>query len=77
MIELMEERLENTTQSPAELRKRASELREEAQRTDITGVRDAALAIASAMSRSRPHGPPPSDQPFAFVSRRNSLATSF
>jgi len=46
VIELMEERLENTRRSPAELRARATELRAEAQRTDITGVRDAALAVA-------------------------------
>lgn len=45
-IQLMEERLEKTRQSPAELRARATELRAEAQRTDISGVRDAVLAIA-------------------------------
>lgn len=46
VIELMEERLENTRQSPAELRVRANELRTEAQQTDIRGFRDAVLAIA-------------------------------
>jgi hypothetical protein len=45
-IELLEDRLENTRQSPAELRARAVELRAEAQRTDITGIRDATLALA-------------------------------
>lgn len=42
----MEKRLEKTRQSPAQLRARATELRAEAQRTDISGVRDAVLAIA-------------------------------
>ena len=45
-IELMEDRLANTQQSPAELRARAVELRAEAQRTDMTGVRNATLALA-------------------------------
>jgi hypothetical protein len=46
VIELMEELLEKTDQSPDELRARAAELRDEAQRTDIKGYRDAALALA-------------------------------
>ncbi len=45
-IELMEDRLESTRQSPAALRARAVELRAEAQQTDMTGIRDAALALA-------------------------------
>lgn len=45
-IELMEERLRETTQTPAELRARASELRKEAAGTDVLGYRDAALALA-------------------------------
>jgi hypothetical protein len=45
-IELMEDRLENTRQSPAELRARAVDLRAEAQQTDMIGIRDAALALA-------------------------------
>jgi hypothetical protein len=46
VIELMEELLETTRQSPDELRARAAELRDEARRTDIKGYRDAALALA-------------------------------
>lgn len=46
MIELMEERLENTRQSLAELLARADELRAEAQQTDMTGIRNATLALA-------------------------------
>lgn len=46
IIELMEERLNNTRQTPAELRARADELRAEAQQTSVRGVRGAALALA-------------------------------
>jgi hypothetical protein len=46
-IELMEERLEKTDRSPEELRARAAELRAEAEETDITGYRDAALVLAN------------------------------
>lgn len=42
----MQERLDQTTQSPQELTERAVELRVEAARTDIEGFRDAALALA-------------------------------
>jgi hypothetical protein len=45
-IELMEERLEKTVQTPEELRERASELRAQAEATDSRGVRDASLALA-------------------------------
>lgn len=45
-IELMEELLEQTEQSPEELSARAKELRAEAAQTDIEGYREAALALA-------------------------------
>jgi hypothetical protein len=45
-LELMEERLERTSQSPRELSARAEELRAQAVQTDIEGYRDAALALA-------------------------------
>jgi hypothetical protein len=45
-IELMEELLEETTDTPAELTARAGELREEAEANEIKGQRDAALALA-------------------------------
>jgi hypothetical protein len=45
-LELMEERLERTSQPPRELSARAEELRAEAAQTDIDGYRDAALALA-------------------------------
>lgn len=45
-IELMEERFEQTTQTPDELKARAKQLRAEADRTEIPGYRDAALALA-------------------------------
>jgi hypothetical protein len=45
-IELMEERLAKTIQPPDELRGRASELRAQAEATEIRGVRDACLALA-------------------------------
>jgi hypothetical protein len=45
-LELMEERLQQTSQGPEELSARAAELRTEAARTEIAGFRDAALALA-------------------------------
>ena len=45
-LELMEERLQRTSQSPDELRARASELRTQAGKAEIKGFRDAALALA-------------------------------
>ncbi len=45
-IELMEERFEQTTQTPHELKARAKQLREEAANTEIPGHREAALALA-------------------------------
>jgi hypothetical protein len=45
-LELMEERLEQTSQAPRELSARAEELRAQAADTDIEGFRDAALALA-------------------------------
>jgi len=45
-LKLMEERLEQTAQPPRELSARADELRAQAAQTDITGYRDAALALA-------------------------------
>lgn len=46
LIAAMEERLHRDGQEPSELRARAGELRAQAERSDIQGVRDAALAIA-------------------------------
>lgn len=45
-LELMEERLEHTEQTPEELSERASELRRQAFETDLAAHRDAALALA-------------------------------
>jgi hypothetical protein len=45
-IELMEELLAETTDTPEELTARAQELRKEAGSTEIKGYRDAALALA-------------------------------
>lgn len=45
-VELMEERLERTTQRPGALAARAGELRAQAARTDIDGYRNAYLALA-------------------------------
>ena len=45
-LELMEERLERTQQTPEELSARAEELRAQAVETDIKGFRDAAVALA-------------------------------
>lgn len=42
----MEERLEDTWQTPEQLQARAKELRVEAAETDIKGIRDAALVLA-------------------------------
>jgi len=46
VTDLMEERLESTTQGPEELRARAAELRTEAERTTVEGFREAAWALA-------------------------------
>ncbi len=45
-IDLMEELLADTEQTPEELTARARQLRDEADRTDIDGYRDAYLALA-------------------------------
>lgn len=45
-LELMEERLKHTEQTPEELSKRAGELRRQASETDLAAHRDAALALA-------------------------------
>lgn len=45
-LELMEERLAQTTQRPEALAARAGELRAQAARTDIDGCRDAYLTLA-------------------------------
>jgi hypothetical protein len=45
-LELMEERLEQTSQAPQELSARAEELRTQAAETEIKGFHDAALALA-------------------------------
>lgn len=45
-LELMEERLEQTSQPARELSARADELRSQAAQTDIEGYREAALALA-------------------------------
>ena len=42
----MEERLEETSQPPAELAARAKELRKQAAETEIAGYRSAVLALA-------------------------------
>lgn len=42
----MEERLSDSTMSPDDMRARARELREQADASDIDGVRKAALALA-------------------------------
>jgi hypothetical protein len=46
VLDLMDERLQETTQSPDELRARAEELRSEAERTEIDGFREAAISLA-------------------------------
>jgi hypothetical protein len=45
-LELMEELLEDHSQTPEQLQARARELRAEAAETDIKGIRDAALVLA-------------------------------
>lgn len=50
-MELMNERLERTRQSPQELVARAEELRDEAASTEIDGYRDAVLAMADRYER--------------------------
>jgi hypothetical protein len=42
----MDERLRASERSPDEMRARARELREQAEQSDVKGVRDAALALA-------------------------------
>lgn len=46
LTEAMERQLRETTQSAQELRVRAAELRAEAERSELKGIRDAALALA-------------------------------
>jgi hypothetical protein len=46
LIDAMERRISDTTQSPDELRARAQELRADAAASDVKGVRDAKLALA-------------------------------
>jgi hypothetical protein len=45
-LELIEERLQRTSQRPRQLSARAEELRAQAAQTDIEGYRNAALALA-------------------------------
>ncbi len=52
VLELMEERLERTAQPARKLSARAEELRAQAAQTDITGYRDAALALADRYERA-------------------------
>ena len=52
VVELMEERLEQTTQPAGELSARADELRAQAGQADIDGYRDAALALADRYERA-------------------------
>lgn len=49
---MMEERLRETNQTPAELQSRARELRTKAEQTDLKGIRDAALALADRYEES-------------------------
>ena len=46
VIESLEERFENTDESPEELADRAGELRGQAERSELDGQRDALLALA-------------------------------
>jgi hypothetical protein len=46
LIAAMEERLHTSDQSSDGLRARARELREQAEQSDVKGIRDAALAVA-------------------------------
>ncbi len=52
VIDEMEERFEESAQSPAQMRARAEVLRTEAQWTDSEGVREAALALAERYERT-------------------------
>lgn len=45
-LEFMEERLERTDQTPEELLARADELRAQAAAAEISGIREASLALA-------------------------------
>jgi hypothetical protein len=47
LTEAMENRLRASTQTPEDLTARARELREQADATDIKGMRDACLALAA------------------------------
>lgn len=47
LVGAMERRLRESKRTPAQLRARASELRAQAEQTDIKGIRDAALALAA------------------------------
>jgi hypothetical protein len=46
VVRLFEETFAQTTQTPEELRARARELREEAERTEVLGYREVAIALA-------------------------------
>jgi hypothetical protein len=46
LTDAVERRLRNNTQSAKQLRARARDLRAEAMRTDVTGIREATLALA-------------------------------
>jgi hypothetical protein len=46
LAELMDQRLRETTQSAGDLRARATELRAQADQSELQGMRDAALALA-------------------------------
>jgi hypothetical protein len=46
LAELMDRRLQETKQTPEELRARAHELRAEAEICEVKGMREAALALA-------------------------------
>jgi hypothetical protein len=59
ILELLDERFEQTSQSPEELEERAKELRSQAAASDVTGFREAAIALAeryeeTALVRSAP-----------------------
>ncbi len=46
LADTMDRRLRDSTQSAEQLRSRARELRAEAERSDVQGIRNAALALA-------------------------------
>jgi hypothetical protein len=46
LTDVMERRLHDSTQSAEHLRARARDLRAEAEQTDVTGIREATLALA-------------------------------